>query len=94
MVWNATFTQDDHSNLVSPRWEDSGKDNNQWLAYEDACHLRRVWINIWHVSEALTGTRDTKMSVEGHFWPELELDPDDDREIMQKRSHDLREHEP
>ena len=76
---------------VIPR---SGKDNNQWLAYEDACHLRRVWINIWHVSEALTGTRDTKMSVEGHFWPELELDPDDDREIMQKRSHDLREHEP
>ena len=66
-----------------------GAGNTQWLAYDDACRLRRVWINIWHLSESLTGAKDSWIHVEGHFWPQLELDPDDERKTIEERSKEL-----
>ena len=73
---------------VVPR---KSKSTTQWLTYEDICTIRRVWIHVIHVSELTVGSRDEWIHMEGNFFPQLELDPDDSREAIRSRSYEQRD---
>ena len=83
-----TFPASDPRRYVVPRTK---KSQTQWLTYEDIVAIRCVWINIFHIAEVTQHSRDNWVHVEGKFFPELELDPDDSRDVIARRSRELQD---
>ena len=64
------------------------KGENQNLTYPDVCRVVGVWLHVLHVLQFWEGPATNWVYAEPRFARHLELDPDEDRALIEQRSRE------
>ena len=64
------------------------KGENQNLTYPDVCRVVGVWLHVLHVLQFWEGPATSWVYAEPRFARHLELDPDEDRALIEQRSRE------